>query len=103
MFKIRKSKLEEITGENQKIFVRINEQQSYYPTIASPQKSDKSSIRFNCPQEKILGPIGNWQPPSHFISGNRGIMCENNLIIMDNTMRRSNRKKLPSLPRLTTP
>lgn len=33
MLKIRKEKLEEITEENQKIFIRINDQQSHYPSF----------------------------------------------------------------------
>ena len=33
MLKIRKEKLEEITEENQKIFLRINDQQSHYPSF----------------------------------------------------------------------
>ena len=32
MLKLRKEKLEEITEQNQKIFIRLNEQQSHYPS-----------------------------------------------------------------------
>lgn len=58
--KARKSKLEEITGENRKIYIRINQQQSHYPSVnLQEMEKDKATIKFK-DHPNILGPIGEW-------------------------------------------
>jgi hypothetical protein len=47
MLKFRKEKLEEITEENQKIFMRINEQQSHYPSHKLLERGERGKDKEN--------------------------------------------------------
>ena len=83
--------------------MRINEQQSYYqPEGVQGGNIEKNTIKFETGQSRNMGPIGKWESPSYFISGNRGIMCESNMGL-DNISARRSGTKLPSLGRMVTP
>jgi hypothetical protein len=99
----RKSKLEDITGENHKLFVRINMQQSHYPSATATPSQEKAAIKFNSIIDGRLGPIGSWDPPTCFIFGSRGIMCDHNLGVANMPSAKSDKVRLPSLKRMATP
>lgn len=92
LMRIRKDKLQEITGQNQKIFMRLNQQSSHYaatrPLPTLNEGKENSGER--------LGPIGEWQAPACFILGDRGIMCEQRLGV-ENMLGKSSRRNIQSV------
>ena len=51
LLKARKEKLEEITDQNRKIFLRINKQESYYSASQQNQSIDKYRTKENTGSE----------------------------------------------------
>ena len=94
MLKMRKEKLEEITEQNQKIFLRLSEQQSHYSQKLIPL--DRAKNKENENDDGLLGHLREFETPACFIIGERGIMCEQRLGV-DNIVLKKAGRMLPPI------